>query len=98
MKRMLAVMIMLLLSITITSCSLVIEDTPELRAAFGESVVPVPELPAEEVCLDILGNVAADGELIYHMQGQANYDRVKPEAYFCTEEEAQAAGYRKSLR
>jgi hypothetical protein len=36
------------------------------------------------------------------MQGQANYNRTlidkEGESWFCTEEEAQAAGFRKALR
>jgi hypothetical protein len=50
-------------------------------------------------CLDIKGNTTTyDGEKIYHMPGGAYYDRTIPEETFCTEEEAQAAGYRRSMR
>ena len=42
--------------------------------------------------------VARDGQKIYHVPGQANYDRFEPDALFETEAEAQAAGYRASQR
>lgn len=35
-------------------------------------------------------------ELIYYLPGMKYYDGTRPEALFCTEEEAQAAGYRRS--
>lgn len=46
----------------------------------------------------IKGNINSKGEKIYHLPGGANYERTIPEAWFRTEEEAQAAGYRKSQR
>lgn len=51
----------------------------------------------------IKGNVNAAGERIYHMPGQAHYDRVviRPELgqrWFCSSEEARAAGWRRALR
>jgi micrococcal nuclease len=42
----------------------------------------------------IKGNVNRDGEKIYHVPGGPNYEQVKEAEWFCTEEEAQAAGYR----
>lgn len=36
------------------------------------------------------------GELIYYLPGMKYYDGTRPEALFCTEEEAQAAGFRRS--
>ena len=44
----------------------------------------------------IKGNVNRDGEKIYHLPGQAGYERVEAEETFATEDEAQAAGYRRS--
>lgn len=51
-------------------------------------------------CVDpqIKGNINSKGEKIYHVPGGQFYDVTKPEEMFCTEEEAQAAGYRKSKR
>nr|WP_263324422.1 thermonuclease family protein [Neobacillus sp. Marseille-Q6967] len=46
----------------------------------------------------IKGNINSRGEKIYHMPDQQFYDVTKPEEMFCTEEEAQKAGYRKSKR
>ena len=51
----------------------------------------------------IKGNISSNGEKIYHMPGQRYYDKTiinesYGERWFCTEEEAVAAGWRKSLR
>lgn len=46
----------------------------------------------------IKGNINSKGEKIYHLPGQAHYDRTIAEAYFATESEAQAQGYRRSRR
>lgn len=47
----------------------------------------------------IKGNATSrTGELIYHMKHQDYYYRTEPEVCFATEEDAQAAGYRKSKR
>jgi micrococcal nuclease len=49
----------------------------------------------------IKGNISSSGEKIYHVPGQQYYDSTvidesKGERWFCTELEAQAAGWRKS--
>lgn len=49
----------------------------------------------------IKGNVARTGERIYHLPGQQFYGKTqitpgKGEAWFCTEEEARANGWRKA--
>lgn len=49
----------------------------------------------------IKGNISAEGERIYHVPGGRFYDRTridpaKGERWFCTEAEAQAAGWRRS--
>lgn len=46
----------------------------------------------------IKGNINSKGEKIYHVPGGAYYDRTEPEAWFFTEEDARAAGYRPSKR
>lgn len=46
----------------------------------------------------IKGNINREGERIYHLPGQANYDRVEAEFLFESEEQAQAAGFRASQR
>jgi micrococcal nuclease len=44
----------------------------------------------------IKGNINSKNEKIYHMPNGRYYDQTKAEEIFCTEEEAIAAGYRKS--
>lgn len=44
----------------------------------------------------IKGNVSSRGEKIYHIPGQSSYDRTEGDTFFATEEEAQAAGYRRA--
>ncbi|CAG9619453.1 sunset domain-containing protein [Sutcliffiella rhizosphaerae] len=46
----------------------------------------------------IKANKNARGENIYHVPGGVFYDRTTPVEWFHTEEEAEAAGYRKSAR
>ena len=62
---------------------------------------PAPEKqPTQTECL-IKGNINKKGEKIYHLPGQQYYDETiitpsKGERYFCTEAEAQSAGWRKA--
>ena len=49
----------------------------------------------------IKGNVSSSGERIYHIPGQRYYDKTlinwrTGERWFCTEQEAIAAGWRKA--
>lgn len=49
----------------------------------------------------IKGNVSTRGERIYHVPGQKYYDETRisashGERWFCSEQEARAAGWRKS--
>lgn len=46
---------------------------------------------------DIKGNINSRGERIYHVPGSRYYERTIAEVWFCTEEEAQAAGFRAPL-
>jgi hypothetical protein len=51
----------------------------------------------------IKGNVNRKGERIFHLPGQLNYAQINMvkglgERWFCTEAEAEAAGWRKSSR
>jgi len=45
----------------------------------------------------IKGNRNRRGQWIYHLPGMPYYDQTKPEELFCTEAEAQAAGYRRAI-
>jgi hypothetical protein len=44
----------------------------------------------------IKGNINRNGELIFHTPGSNNYERTNAEACFANEEDAEAAGFRKS--
>jgi endonuclease YncB( thermonuclease family) len=51
----------------------------------------------------IKGNVSGDGERIFHLPWQRDYDRVKVdekegERWFCTEDEAERTGWRRAAR
>jgi hypothetical protein len=57
--------------------------------------------PAQDCA--IKGNISRSGERIYHVPGGSFYERTKinegaGEKLFCSEEEAAAAGWRRSLR
>lgn len=44
----------------------------------------------------IKGNHSIRGEWIYHLPGSKHYEETRPEDLFCTEQQALAAGYRRS--
>lgn len=44
----------------------------------------------------IKGNINSKGKKLYHLPGTNNYEAVKPERIFCTEEEAKKAGFTKA--
>ncbi len=72
--------------------------TPQASEPSQPSSTPTPTKVGN--CL-IKGNISSSGEKIYHMPGQQYYDRTKidlsaGERMFCTEDEAVAAGWRKS--
>ncbi len=46
---------------------------------------------------NIKGNHSRRGDWIYHLPGMPYYTRTRPEAMFCSEAEAQAAGYRRAI-
>ncbi|MBI2268436.1 MAG: thermonuclease family protein [Candidatus Blackburnbacteria bacterium] len=74
-------------------------STPgEVRAATPEVGVQVEGVRTE---CEIKGNINSTGEKIYHMPGQRYYDKTqieetRGERWFCSEEEAVQAGWRKS--
>lgn len=71
---------------------------PDEAVAFARSTLGQFGL----VGCDIKGNVSLEsGERIYHLPGQRYYDqtRIRPEygeRYFCTEDDALSAGWRRS--
>ena len=46
---------------------------------------------------NIKGNRNRKGQWIYHLHGMPYYEQTRPEDIFCTEAEAQAAGYRRAI-
>jgi len=46
---------------------------------------------------NIKGNRNRKGQWIYHLPGMPYYDETRPEEMFCSEAEAQAAGYRRAI-
>lgn len=46
---------------------------------------------------NIKGNRNRRGQWIYHVPGMPYYEQTRPEEVFCTEAEAQAAGYRRAI-
>ncbi|MBH0155990.1 hypothetical protein IHV10_06385 [Fictibacillus sp. 5RED26] len=57
------------------------------------------KVSSQETCSDpdIKGNQTTyNGELIYHLPGGRYYEVTNAEEWFCTEEEAEEAGYRAS--
>lgn len=87
-------------------------DKEEATKEIEQKAVPAPApSPKEEEKEDdskvitkectaptIKGNISSSGEKIYHIPSGAFYDRTDAEEMFCTEAEAQSAGYRKSER
>lgn len=74
--------------------------SPATTQGNGTSVVPVPISDQSSSCV-IKGNISSGGK-IYHLPGCGSYNKTKiseaqGEYWFCTEEEAIAAGWRKAL-
>jgi endonuclease YncB( thermonuclease family) len=73
-------------------------DSPR---AYSCSTATTTKPPTTTAACLIKGNIASDGEKIYHLPGQRYYDATvitisKGERWFCTEAEAVAAGWRKA--
>jgi endonuclease YncB( thermonuclease family) len=68
---------------------------PQLRASQPEHQSRQSSASASG-CV-IKGNRNRRGEWIYHMPGMPYYDQTRPEEWFCTEAQAQAAGYRRAI-
>lgn len=70
---------------------------PQLRSPIEGSSVTDDPSPA----CRIKGNINMSGERIYHLPGHPYYDETRidlarGERWFCSEEQARAAGWRKS--
>ena len=74
-------------------------DTPhDFRRGTGSATaVAQRNTPQAGACI-IKGNISGKGEKIYHLPGQSGYQKVHPEAMFCTIEEAEKAGFRARKR
>ena len=75
-------------------------STPSPTATEPAPVTTAPA-PVQTTNCNIKGNISNKGEKIYHVPGQQYYDvtkitESKGERYFCSEAEAQAAGWRRS--
>jgi micrococcal nuclease len=57
----------------------------------------VDQVPENNKNCVIKGNINSKGDKIYHMLGFPNYKQTVPEVMFCSEKEAQEAGFRKPL-
>lgn len=72
------------------------------QGAQSAPITPLMENGLTRDCA-IKGNIASDGDRIYHMPGQQHYSRTKineskGERWFCSEAEARAAGWRPARR
>lgn len=63
--------------------------------ADGQSAAPRPA-QAGQGCA-VKGNRNRKGQWIYHLPGMPYYEPTRAEEWFCTEAEAQAAGYRRAI-
>jgi len=73
------------------------------RGGGSTSIVPLMSTSGRGGECNIKGNISSKGERIYHIPGQQHYDRTriserKGERWFCSEEEARAAGWRRARR
>ena len=64
--------------------------------------IKVQEAPKNDCDIKIKGNIGTSGEKIYHLPGCGSYaktqiDEKRGELWFCSEKEAQEAGWRKAL-
>ena len=78
---------------------ILLPSTPQLQPK--PSLSPRPQVQERRAECLIKGNINSIGEHIYHVPGQRYYDKTqidasKGERWFCTEQEAVGAGWRKS--
>ncbi|RFU69954.1 nuclease [Bacillus sp. V59.32b] len=64
----------------------------------ASTVAEADEAISESSSCEIKGNINSRGEKIYHVPSGQYYGITKPEEMFCTEAEAEEAGFRKSQR
>lgn len=77
-----------------------VQSPADFRRAQAARQAPVQVPPSGCV---IKGNISSKGKRIYHLPGQRDYDATrintrKGERWFCSEQEARAAGWRRAAR
>lgn len=78
------------------------QPTPPSRPSATRTNSPAKSLPNHSAgrsngnC-NIKGNRNRKGQWIYHVPGMPYYDQTRAEDIFCTEAQAQAAGYRRAI-
>jgi hypothetical protein len=75
----------------------------EVDARIAQAVNAPDAEPAETAAAacpnpQIKGNINSKGDKVYHVPGGRYYEGTKAEEMFCSEAEAEAAGYRKSAK
>lgn len=71
--------------------------TPPVAAPRAVSSPPGRRTTTPPTGCVIKGNRNRRGQWIYHLPGMPYYDQTRAEEMFCTEAEAQAAGYRRAI-
>lgn len=72
-------------------------DPESFRQTGNGDVATAQRQPAAaNAACNIRGNINRAGERIYHLPGDPFYGRTNPEATFCSEAEARAAGFRRA--
>lgn len=83
-----------------------VETRPEAARQVPEGPeAPLPKTgpPMEQAACQIKGNISAEGKRIYHLPGTSAYEKTRiddasGERWFCSEDEAQKAGWRAPRR
>ena len=70
-------------------------SAPKPQPAPVSNSTPTPRQQQSQGACVIKGNIGRNGK-IYHLPGQKYYNKTNPEAIFCSEAEAQSAGFRRS--
>ena len=82
-----------------------LREKPGMRTVVRTSIVALAVTCCASACAQpmcaIKGNISSSGERIYHVPGQRYYDKtlingLQGGRWFCTEQEAIAAGWRKA--
>lgn len=78
-----------------------VRTTPPPRHTSVRPLAP-PKTTSDAGACNIKGNISSEGEKIYHVPGQRFYNitKISPakgERWFCSEQDAVAAGWRKAL-